>query len=107
MPRRDACLLLACVKRIRDWRLRIGFIAGFGLAALTGFRGYIALLGTIAYVAFFSLGAGAVPGLLVPEITPAQLRGSVQLPLELSRPLGESMPQRQSGEPRVIELFEA
>ena len=100
-------MLSACVTRIRDRHLRIGFIAGFGLAALTGFRGYIALLGTIAYVAFFSLGAGAVPGLLVPEITPAQLRGSVPFPLELSRPLGESMPQRQCGQARVNELFEA
>ena len=31
--------------------------------------------GTILYVAFFALGAGAVPGLIVPELTNARLRG--------------------------------
>lgn len=50
--------------------------AGLGLSALAAFRGSIALVGTVAYVAFFALGAGAVPGLLVPEITPAKLRGT-------------------------------
>lgn len=51
------------------------YVAGLGLSTLTAFRGSIALVGTVAYVAFFALGAGAVPGLLVPEITPARLRG--------------------------------
>lgn len=53
--------------------------AGLGLSTLVAFRGSIALVGTVAYVAFFALGAGAVPGLLVPEITPAKLRGKPTL----------------------------
>lgn len=56
--------------------------AGLGLPALAAFKSIIALVGTVSYVAFFALGAGAVPGLLVPELTPAKLRGVV---LSLSR----------------------
>ena len=48
---------------------------GLGLAALAAYKGSIALVGTVLYVGSFALGAGAVPGLLVPEITPARLRG--------------------------------
>lgn len=31
--------------------------------------------GTVLYVGFFALGAGAVPGLIVPELNNARLRG--------------------------------
>ena len=37
--------------------------------------GTIALVGTLAYVLSFALGAGAVPGVLVSEINPAAIRG--------------------------------
>jgi len=33
-------------------------------------------VGTLAYIVSFALGAGPVPGLLVPEITPLRLRGA-------------------------------
>lgn len=33
-------------------------------------------VGTLAYIVSFALGAGPVPGLLVPEITPTRLRGA-------------------------------
>ncbi|KAK9820324.1 hypothetical protein WJX72_008975 [[Myrmecia] bisecta] len=49
--------------------------AGLGLESLAGLSGNIALFGTLAYVLSFALGAGPVPGLLVPEITPSHLRG--------------------------------
>lgn len=35
-----------------------------------------AQVGTLAYIVSFALGAGPVPGLLVPEITPTALRGA-------------------------------
>lgn len=41
-----------------------------------GLTGAIALLGTLAYILSFAMGAGPVPGLLVPEITPARIRGA-------------------------------
>lgn len=53
--------------------------AGLGLASFAAFKGTVALVGTVVYVASFALGAGAVPGLLVPEITPAHLRGTLLL----------------------------
>ena len=37
-----------------------------------------AQVGTLAYIVSFALGAGPVPGLLVPEITPLRLRGAGQ-----------------------------
>lgn len=53
----------------------LAMVAGLSLSSLAHLRGSIALFGTLAYVLTFSLGAGPVPGLLVPEITPARLRG--------------------------------
>jgi hypothetical protein len=50
--------------------------AGLGLPQFAGAAGPIALGGTLAYVLAFALGAGPVPGLLVPEIAPARLRGA-------------------------------
>ena len=38
-------------------------------------------VGTLAYIVSFALGAGPVPGLLVPEITPTRLRGVAPHPL--------------------------
>lgn len=35
----------------------------------------IAVLGTVAYIASFAMGAGPVPGVLVPEVNPARVRG--------------------------------
>lgn len=35
----------------------------------------MALVGTLAYILSFAMGAGPVPGLLVPEITAARIRG--------------------------------
>ena len=57
----------------------LAMVAGLSLSSLAHIRGSIALFGTLAYVLTFSLGAGPVPGLLVPEITPARLRGTLQL----------------------------
>ena len=53
----------------------LAMAAGLYLPALAGYSGTIALVGTLAYVLSFALGAGPVPGLLVPEITPARIRG--------------------------------
>lgn len=39
--------------------------------------GTIAFAGTVAYVLSFALGAGPVPGLLVPEINSESLRGTL------------------------------
>ena len=50
--------------------------AGLGLPQLAELSGPIALFGTLAYILSFALGAGPVPGLLVPEITPTRLRGT-------------------------------
>ncbi len=41
-----------------------------------GMTGGIALCGTLAYILSFAMGAGPVPGLLVPEITAARIRGA-------------------------------
>jgi sugar porter (SP) family MFS transporter len=49
--------------------------AGLALPALRPVSGPIALVGTLAYIAAFAAGAGPVPGLLVPEMAPARLRG--------------------------------
>lgn len=49
--------------------------AGLHLKQLASLSSSIAITGTVAYMVFFALGAGPVPGLLVPEITPARLRG--------------------------------
>ncbi|KAK9796344.1 hypothetical protein WJX73_010696 [Symbiochloris irregularis] len=49
--------------------------AGLGLQQFASASGAVALVGTLAYVMCFALGAGPVPGLLVPEITPIRLRG--------------------------------
>ena len=51
--------------------------AGLGLKQLAGISSIVAVGGTVAYVISFALGAGPVPGLLVPEITPARLRGAL------------------------------
>ena len=48
---------------------------GLGMPQFASASGAIALVGTLTYVIFFALGAGPVPGILVPEITPAKLRG--------------------------------
>ena len=54
----------------------LAMAAGLGIPALAPFAGPVALAGTLAYIVSFALGAGPVPGLLVPEIAPAALRGS-------------------------------
>ena len=54
----------------------LAMAAGLSLPALSGVTGGIALLGTLAYIACFALGAGPVPGLLVPEITASRIRGA-------------------------------
>ena len=51
-------------------------LAGLGLPQFAAASAPIALGGTLAYVLAFALGAGPVPGLLVPEIAPARLRGA-------------------------------
>ena len=53
----------------------LAMAAGLGVPALSSFAGPIALGGTLAYIISFALGAGPVPGLLVPEIAPSALRG--------------------------------
>ncbi|EIE25526.1 general substrate transporter [Coccomyxa subellipsoidea C-169] len=53
----------------------LAMAAGLGIKQLSGLSSSVAIVGTVAYVVSFALGAGPVPGLLVPEITPARLRG--------------------------------
>ena len=53
----------------------LAMAAGLHLEQLAGLSSVIAITGTVAYMVFFALGAGPVPGLLVPEVTPARLRG--------------------------------
>ena len=48
---------------------------GFSQASLAAYSGVIALCGTLFYILSFGLGVGPVPGLLVPEIAPADIRG--------------------------------
>lgn len=48
---------------------------GLGLPQFASSSGAIALVGTLTYVICFALGAGPVPGILVPEINPPKLRG--------------------------------
>lgn len=48
---------------------------GLAIPSLTPLSGPIALVGTLAYILAFAMGAGPVPGLLVPEITGAKVRG--------------------------------
>ena len=52
--------------------------AALALPALRQVAGPLALGGTLAYVAAFSLGAGPVPALIVSELIPARLRGKAQ-----------------------------
>lgn len=42
--------------------------------ALASYAGLLAVAGTVTYVFSFALGAGPVPGLLLPEIFPSQIR---------------------------------
>ena len=51
-------------------------VAGRSLPQLASSAGTIAFAGTVAYVLSFALGAGPVPGLLVPEINTEQMRGA-------------------------------
>ena len=60
--------------------------AGLHLKQLASLSSTIAITGTVAYMVFFALGAGPVPGLLVPEVTPARLRGERLVPF-LASPL--------------------
>ena len=53
-------------------------VAGRSLPQLASSAGTIAFAGTVAYVLSFALGAGPVPGLLVPEINTEQMRGEQQ-----------------------------
>ncbi|KAL4437118.1 hypothetical protein ABPG75_004257 [Micractinium tetrahymenae] len=53
----------------------LAMAAGLSLPFLSGMTGGIALFGTLAYILSFAMGAGPVPGLLVPEITAARIRG--------------------------------
>jgi len=48
---------------------------GLALPGLAPVAGPIALVGTLSYILSFAMGAGPVPGLLVPEITAAKIRG--------------------------------
>lgn len=48
-------------------------------AVFCAVAGTIAFAGTVAYVLSFALGAGPVPGLLVPEINSESLRGMVSI----------------------------
>ncbi len=57
----------------------LAMAAGLGFKQLSGLSSSVAIVGTVAYVVSFALGAGPVPGLLVPEITPARLRGALTI----------------------------
>lgn len=54
-------------------------VAGRSLPQLASSAGTIAFAGTVAYVLSFALGAGPVPGLLVPEINTEQMRGALHI----------------------------
>ena len=56
---------------------------GFSQASLASYSGIIALCGTLFYILSFGLGVGPVPGLLVPEIAPAEIRGVPSSPTAL------------------------
>jgi hypothetical protein len=49
--------------------------AAFGIPALSGFVGPVALIFTLLYVLAFALGTGPVPGLLAAELLPVSIRG--------------------------------
>ncbi|KXZ57026.1 hypothetical protein GPECTOR_1g927 [Gonium pectorale] len=49
--------------------------AGFSLPALQPYSAPIAVLGTLAYILSFALGAGPVPATIVPELNPLSTRG--------------------------------
>ena len=49
---------------------------GFSQPSLAAYSGSVALFGTLLYILSFGLGVGPVPGLLVPEIAPAEIRGT-------------------------------
>ncbi|XP_063950630.1 uncharacterized protein LOC108220429 isoform X2 [Daucus carota subsp. sativus] len=46
----------------------------FSWKVLAPYSGKVAVVGTVLYVLFFSLGAGPVPALLLPEIFPSRIR---------------------------------
>jgi len=50
-------------------------VIGFSQASLAAYSGTVALFGTLLYILSFGLGVGPVPGLLVPELAPADIRG--------------------------------
>ncbi|GMH43045.1 hypothetical protein BSKO_10967 [Bryopsis sp. KO-2023] len=54
----------------------LSMAAGFSVEALSAFSGPIALIGTLVYIMSFGLGVGPVPALVIPEIAPAEIRGS-------------------------------
>lgn len=49
--------------------------AAFGVPALSGIVGPVALIFTLLYVLSFALGTGPVPGLLAAELLPVSIRG--------------------------------
>lgn len=51
--------------------------AAFGLPALSGVVGPVALIFTLLYVFAFALGTGPVPGLLSAELLPVSIRGAL------------------------------
>lgn len=53
----------------------LGMALGMASPQLAALSGTIALLGTIGYILAFACGTGPVPGLLVPEMTSARVRG--------------------------------
>lgn len=48
---------------------------GIGWPALKALSGVLAVVGTLAYVFGFAIGAGPVPSLLMPELLPSSVRG--------------------------------
>lgn len=46
-----------------------------GLPAFSHAAPFLAVAGTLAYIASFSLGVGPLPALLVPEMTNTSIRG--------------------------------
>ena len=52
-------------------------LTAVGLIAPCPCAGTIAFVGILGYIISFSLGAGAVTGLMVPEVNPERLRGEM------------------------------
>ena len=71
------CVHSACAPALMGFFLGIcaPLCLNSGLTTSCLYTGTIAFVGILGYIISFSLGAGAVTGLMVPEVNPERLRG--------------------------------